>query len=241
MQVSSIMTGEVITVVASARVAEAVRLMLEHRISGLPVVDASGAVVGMLTEGDLLRRVETDTDIALPCWRVLLTGSGTTARQYLHSHGRLVIEVMTLGVLGVPPTAPLAEVVGIMEAKRIRRLPVMEDGRLVGIVSRADVMREVGRCLKAVERQVRPDAQIRADVLHQFAQQHWVPSAGIDVQVHDATVQLRGAVTDRGQREALRVLIEGVPGVREVVDHLMWIEPYTGTTLEIPEIERDTP
>ncbi|MGH8205752.1 MAG: CBS domain-containing protein, partial [Steroidobacteraceae bacterium] len=71
------MTGEVITVVASARVAEAVRLMLEHRISGLPVVDASGAVVGMLTEGDLLRRVETDTDIALPWWRVLLTGSGT--------------------------------------------------------------------------------------------------------------------------------------------------------------------
>jgi osmotically-inducible protein OsmY len=125
-----------------------------------------------------------------------------------------------------------------MQAKRIRRLPVLEDGRLVGIVSRADVMREVGRCLQALNTQVRPDVQIRADVLQQFAQQHWVPSAGIDVQVYDGTVQLRGAVTDRGQRDALRVLIENVPGVREVVDYLVWIEPYTGTALEMPEIAR---
>jgi CBS domain-containing protein len=232
---ADVMTQPVITIDPSASLQEAVRLMLEHRISGLPVVDADGAAVGMLTEGDLLRRAETDTEPAVSWWRSLLSSPGRLAERYTRTHGRTVGEIMTVDVIAVDAATPLAEVVSLMQSRHIRRLPVLQAGQITGIVSRADIMRELGRLLAAAQAGPKSDAQIRQCVLAQFAQERWVPSACIDVQVHDGTVVLRGLITSPSQHAALRVLAENIPGVKGVVDQLVWVEPYTGTTLQPPQ------
>lgn len=237
MNAADVMTRNVVTATASMALEEAVRLMLAHRVSGLPVLDGSGALVGMLTEGDLLRRAETSTERPLPWWRALLLGSERVAEQYVHTHARRVEEVMTRGAICVAPSTPLTEVVALMEARGIKRLPVLQGRQLIGIVSRADLLRALERLLPAAGASAsgaQQDAAVRRALLAQLAAQRWVPATLLDVGVKDGTVELRGFILNEGQREALRVLAENTPGVRRVVDKLVWIEPYSGTTVELP-------
>src|SRR3954452_82311 len=139
MKVSDIMTHLVITVTPGTTVGEAAELMLEHRISGLPVVDAAGAVVGIVTEGDLLRRAETGTERRRARWLEFLIAPGRLASEYAHANGRQVGEVMTDDVATVGPDDAVAELIDMLERRRIKRVPVMEGARLVGIVSRANL------------------------------------------------------------------------------------------------------
>ena len=236
MKAGELMTRSVATLRSEATLVEAVRLMLDRQISGLPVVDDKGELVGMLTEGDLLRRAETGTERRRGRWLELLLGPGRMADEYVHSHGRRVAEIMTREVVTVEEETPLDTVVQLMERHRIKRVPVLRDGKLVGILSRADLLRALAGLLEGGEGKVAGDAAIRDRVLAEIARRAWAPREGIAVTVTDGVVELDGVVTDDKERAALRVAAENVPGVKAVRDRLVWVEPVSGTVVE-PEPE----
>lgn len=232
MKASDVMTRGALTVAADDTVEAAARLMLSHRISGLPVVDAAGALVGIVTEGDLLRRTEIGTERQRGRWLELLLGPGRLAADYVLSHSRKVGEVMTAKIIAVAPEAPLAEVVRLMEQHHVKRLPVIAEGRLVGILSRANLLSALIEARRPAEPGTVADREIRTRVLAEIDRVHWAPRAAIDVAVTDGVVELRGAITDERERAALRVAAENVPGVKGVSDHLVWVEPVSGMVIE---------
>jgi CBS domain-containing protein len=210
-------------------------MMLQHKISGLPVIDASSNLVGIVTEGDFLRRSETGTQRKRPGWLEFLVGPGRLAGEYVHASGRKVEDVMTTDVYTVDEDAPLEKVVYLMEKHRIKRIPVVRNGKVVGIVTRANLMRAVATLALEARPAPASDAAIRERLITDLKKQSWAPSAAIEVAVTDGVVKLTGALTDERERQALRVAAENIPGVKKVEDHLIWIEPYSGMILEAPE------
>jgi CBS domain-containing protein len=239
MKASDVMTRDVITLGREATVANAIRLMLDNNVSGLPVLD-DGRVIGILTEGDLLRRGETGTERHRPRWLEILMGPGRMAGEYVRTHGRKVKEIMTTDVIGVAGDAPLDEVVGLMERRRIKRVPVIEGDVLVGVVSRLDLLRALLRTIEAEDSKDRSDDDIREQILAELAKAAWVPRDGFSISVKDGIVDLNGVILEEKEREALRVVAENVSGVRAVEDHLIWIEPVSGTVIEPPPEARKT-
>jgi CBS domain-containing protein len=239
MKVSEVMTRNVLTVGRETSVANAIRLMLDNNISGLPVLD-NGKVVGIVTEGDLLRRAETGTERHRPRWLEILMGPGRMAGEYVRTHGRKVEEIMTTAVVRVAGETPLDEVVGLMERNRIKRMPVIEGDVLVGVVSRLDLLRALLRTIEAQHSEYRGDDDIREQILAELAKAAWVPRDGLSISVKDGVVDLNGVILEEKERAALRVVAENVPGVRAVEDHLVWIEPVSGTVIEPPPEERTT-
>jgi CBS domain-containing protein len=238
MSASDVMTRNVASIGRDAPIGDAIRLMLNHRISGLPVVDGSGKVVGMLTEGDLLRRAETQTERQRPRWLELLLGPGRLADEYVRTHGRKVGEIMTEDLVSVAEDTPLAEIVQLMERRRIKRLPVLRGDALVGIVTRADLMRALGQLVDKEPISASDDDEIQKCVLAELARTAWAPRAGITVVVTDGIVELDGAITNEKAREAVRVAAENVPGVKGVRDRLVWVEPVSGTVIGAPDDEQ---
>ena len=234
MKASDVMTRDLVTVGPGTPVAQAIRLMLDNQVSGLPVLDGAGKMVGILTEGDLLRRSETGTERHRPRWLELLMGPGRMASEYVRTHGRKVEEIMTSDLVSVTGDTPLDEVVGLMERRRIKRLPVLEDDVLVGIVSRADLLRSLLRALDTEHSETRRDDEILDQILAELAKSAWVPRDGLSISVKDGVVALNGVILDEKEREALRVVAENAPGVRAVEDHLVWVEPVSGTVIEPP-------
>jgi CBS domain-containing protein len=228
MQVSDIMTQPVISVTPQTAIAEAARLMLQHRISGLPVVDPKDAVVGIVTESDLLRRVETGTQRRRSHWLEFLISPGRLARDYADANARGVGEVMSPNVVSVAPQDSPADVVQLMERHHVKRLPVIEAGRLVGIVSRANLVRALLHNLPQPAARPIGDAEIRERILAEIARQPWGPRASVDVSVEAGVVELHGSITDERLRTALKVLAENTPGVTAVRDRLVWVEPMSG-------------
>ena len=239
MKASDVMTRDVLTVGRETSVANAIRMMLDNNISGLPVLD-NGKVVGILTEGDLLRRGETGTERHRPRWLEILMGPGRMAGEYVRTHGRKVEEIMTTNVISVAGDTPLDEVVGLMERRRIKRLPVVEGDVLVGVVSRLDLLRALLRAIEAQHSEHRSDDAIREQILAELAKAAWVPRDGLSISVKDSVVALNGVILEEKERQALRVVAENVPGVRAVEDHLVWIEPISGTVIDSSE-DRRTP
>jgi CBS domain-containing protein len=237
MKASEVMTRNVLTVRRETPVANAIRLMLDNNISGLPVLD-NGKVVGIVTEGDLLRRGETSTERHRPRWLEILMGPGRMAGEYVRTHGRKVEEIMTTDVISVAGDTPLDEVVGLMERRRIKRVPVIEGDVLVGVVSRLDLLRALLRAIEAQHSETRSDDDIREQILAELAKAAWVPRDGLSISVKDGVVDLNGVILEEQERAALRVVAENVPGVRGVEDHLVWIEPVSGTVIEPPSDER---
>ncbi|HML14254.1 MAG TPA: CBS domain-containing protein [Xanthobacteraceae bacterium] len=231
MNAADVMTAHVISVTPDASILECIRLMLQHRISGLPVIDAAGTLVGIVTEGDFLRRVESGTERKRPRWLEFIAGPGRLADEYVHSHGRKVGEVMTPDPMTIAEDTPVEEVVRLMEQRRIKRLPVVRAGKVVGIVSRANLL----HALASVGREAAPpskdDQAIRARCLAELAKQPWAPRDLIDVTVRNGVVELWGVVTADHQREAATVVAENTPGAKEVKNHIAWIEPTSGTVL----------
>ena len=235
MQVRDVMTRNVISVKAEEPILTAVRLMLQNRISGLPVVDASGALVGVVTEGDFLRRGELGTARRRPKWLEFLLGPGRLADEYVHTSGRKVGEVMTSDPSTVTEDDFLETVVKLMERRRIKRLPVMRSGRLVGIVSRANLM----HALASIARETPPasgdDAAIRDRILTALAQQQW--AFAVNVVVKNGVAEVWGTIMDEREREACIVAVENVAGVKAVHDHLVWVEPMSGMAFPSSEDE----
>ncbi|MBP2227839.1 CBS-domain-containing membrane protein [Azospirillum agricola] len=236
MKVLDVMTSPVLTVGPGASVEEAVALMIGKRISGIPVVEADGRLAGIVTEGDFLRRVECGTERQRPRWLEFLVGPGKIADEYIHTHGRRVEDVMTRKVVTVDEDADLGAAVALMEEHRVKRLPVLRDGRIVGVVSRSDLLRTLARPAIAAAANG-GDARIREGFLAELGAQRWAPSSALVVTVTDGVVDLRGVVFDDRQRRALRVMAEAIPGVRRVEDRLVWVEPNSGVVLGGPEDE----
>jgi CBS domain-containing protein len=241
MKAADVMRTGVLTVAPEATIAEAIRLMLDKGISGLPVVDEAGALVGIVTEGDFLRRAELGTQRQRPRWLELLASPGRLAADYVQSHARQVAEVMSREVASVAEDTPLDEVVRLMERRRIKRLPVLRDGRLVGLVSRADLLRALAGATAAAAPAPADDAAIREAVLAELRRQPWAPADGARVVVRNGIVRVSGVVFDEEQREAMRVAIENIPGIKGIEDDLLWIEPVSGMVIEPPRDAEDDP
>jgi CBS domain-containing protein len=234
-----IMSREPIAVTPQATVADAARLMLDRHVGGLPVIDGKGRLVGMVTEGDLLRRAETGTERHRPHWLELLLGPGRLARGYADVPTRKIGDVMTHDVVSVAPEELLEGVATLMEKCRIKRLPVVARGRLVGIVGRADLVRALLHGLTQAKTAKRrgSDAEIRDAILAIVEAEPWGPRFSVDVTVEKGVAHLHGAVTDDRERTALKVAAGTVPGITEVRDHLAWVEPNSRLALG-PEDER---
>jgi CBS domain-containing protein len=229
MNAGDVMTPRVVSVGPGASIVEAVQLMLANRISGLPVI-AENKLVGIVTEGDLLRRAETGTQRARRRWLEFFVGPGKLAEEYVHTHGRKVGDVMTPDPLTINEDTPLAEVVGLLEERRIKRLPVVRSGVVVGIVSRANLLHALASLARKQPGEAPADAAIRDQIYAELNRQQWIPKDFINVVVHDGEVELWGTILDERERQAVRVAAENVPGVKRVCDHLVWVEPMSGMT-----------
>jgi len=237
MNVKEVMTSPVISVPSDSSILQAIQIMLQRHISGLPVVDKDARLVGIVTEGDFLRRAETGTQRRRPRWLEFLVGPGRLADEYTRSHGRKVQEIMTADPITVTEETPLEEVVRIMEKHRIKRLPVVRGDDLVGIVSRANLMHALAGVARDIKPATTSDQAIREALLTEFARQTWAPAALINVIVKDGIVELWGTITDERERQAVVVAAENVPGVKAARDHLVSIDPASGMVIYSPDEE----
>jgi CBS domain-containing protein len=228
MKASDVMTRLVVSVTPDTPIHTAIRLMLQNRISGLPVVDDAGNIVGIVTEGDFLRRAETGTQRRRTRWLELLVGPGRLAEEYAEAHGRKVGEIMTATPETVSEDTSLEEIVERMERKRIKRVPVVRGRQLVGIVSRANLLHAVASLSSVASVSSADDTAIRDRILSELHKELWAPVALLNMVVRHGIVDLWGTITDERQRKAIQVVAENVPGVKEVRDHLVWVEPISG-------------
>jgi CBS domain-containing protein len=220
MKVSDVMTRRVISVPPEETIRHAIRLMLENRVSGLPVIDDKGELVGIVSEGDFLRRPEIGTERRKSRWLAAFLGPGKPANDYVHSHGLKVKEVMTCKPVMVQEDTPLDQVVHLMESHNIKRLPVVRGRKVVGVVSRANLMRALASIYRSAPKSSKDDAAIRNQILSDIAKQDWSVGVLVDVVVRDGIADIWGSITDLAQRDALKILIEKYPGVKQVEDHL---------------------
>jgi CBS domain-containing protein len=232
MKASEIMTPDVISADPDATVLQAARYMLQHHISGLPVIDKTGALVGILSEGDFLRRRETHTDRRPSRWLEFLMGPGKLAAEYTHTHGSKVSEVMTTKMHTISEDTPLEKIVEMMERYRIKRVPVLRGKKVVGIVTRANLMHAMVSLARGEPKAATSDAAIRQELLSELKSEKWALASMINVVVRGGVVELWGMIVDHRQREALIVAAENVRGVKEVKDHLTWVEPTSGVVIE---------
>lgn len=230
MLVKDAMTTNVIGVESDASISQAIAIMLRSHVSALPVFSSERALVGILSEGDLLGRAELGTEKWRPRWLEFLLGPGRFAAAYVHTHGRIVGEVMTAAVVTVEQTATLAEAVDLMTRHHIKRLPVTSNGAVVGILARADLVRAMAAVLQTPVK-AGCDAEIRDIIVARLEQQNWAPIASLDVAVRNGVVELKGVLSDERQRGAIKVIAENAPGVTAIHDHLVWVDGNSGAYL----------
>jgi CBS domain-containing protein len=223
MRALDIMTRRVITVNPETPVREAARVFAENHISGAPVVDDEGRLLGMITEGDLLHRSETGTQARRRSWWLeFFSSTRDLAATYIKENARLVKDVMTVEVIYVKETTPVSEVADLMERHRIKRVPVLYDGELLGIVSRANLAKALASMPKEVtSAPSEADETIHEAVLRELSAHRWAASSE-NIIVNAGTVYLWGVVTSVEQARAMCIAAENVPGVKGVEDHTVF-------------------
>ncbi len=221
MKARDVMTSPVITVGENATVAEVAKILVSKQISAVPVVDRAGKLIGIVSEGDLLHRVEAGTERSHPWWLHIISGDRPLAADYVKSHASRVIDVMTRDVKEADPETPLDEIAELLEKEHIKRVPIVnKNGELVGIVSRANIIQAVASAHPKLEVSL-PDAAIRQKLLDELNGQPWANTYRLNVTVTDGIVNLWGTVESEQQRKAITVAAEAIPGVTLVNDHLM--------------------
>lgn len=219
MQAKDVMTTKVITVTPDTAVPEIARSLLAHGISAVPVVDAGGRLVGIVSEGDLLHRAEAGTERPPSWWLSLVTSSEEKVRDYLKSHGLRAAEVMSKEVVTVSEDTPLQDVAMLLETHRIKRVPVLKDGALVGIVSRANLLHGL---IARTEAPVTPSADDRSlrNAVMRAIEATSAPSHLINVLVTRGQAQIWGLVATPEEADAVRVAAQTVPGIKNVESHV---------------------
>jgi CBS domain-containing protein len=234
MRAHQIMTRQVITIAAGASIVDAANIMLDKHISGLPVVDDAGAVVGIVSQGDFIRRAEIGTERKRGRWLKFLVGPGTAASDFVRERGRKVEEIMTPDPCTVTEDATLEDIVELMERNHVKRLPVLRGDRLVGIVTRTNLLQAVAGLARDVPDPTADDDHIRHRIINSIEKSDWTPF-GLGVIVANGVVHLSGVITNEQSREASIVAAENISGVTRVHDHLCWVEPMSGMYLNSPE------
>jgi CBS domain-containing protein len=234
MRAHQIMTRSVISVTPDTTIVEAANVMLQCHVSGLPVVDETGKLVGVVSEGDFLRRSEIGTQRKRGRWLKFILGPGKSAGDFIHEHGRKVSDVMTTSPLSITEDAALAEIADIMEQNNIKRLPVVRGDQIVGIVSRSNLLQAVASLAREVPDPTADDDHIRNRVIDALEKNDWCPF-GLNVIVRDGIVHLSGVITEERARQAAVVATENVDGVKKVHDHLCWVDTMSGIYLNSPE------
>lgn len=220
MRALDVMTANVVTVPAHATVQDVARLFVAHRISAAPVVDSKGNMVGIVSEGDLLRRAELGTERRRSWWLDLITTYSEQAAEYVRSHAQRVTDVMTKEVISVDEATPIADIAELLESRHIKRVPVVRDGKPVGIVSRANLVQALASLAPGADtRSACDDQVIRSQLLEELGRQKWSIGTPANIVVHDGVIHLWGFVLSEQEQHALRVAAENVPGVKAVEDH----------------------
>ncbi len=229
MNASAIMVSDVITVKPHDTVQDVAGLLVVNCISAVPVVDESGSIVGIVSEGDLLRRVENRTAHERPWWLKLLMGRELLAAEFIREYGRKVADVMTREVISAEPDTPIADIASLLERHRIKRVPIIQDGKIVGIVSRANLIQALAVCRnKSLEPQTVADAELRDKLISRLKAEPWVRPSLVNVTVADGMVDLWGIVDSPTEKQALRVAVEVTPGVKAVNDNVLVRPAGTG-------------
>jgi CBS domain-containing protein len=222
MNAADVMVSNVITVNVDATVQDVAGTLATNRISAVPVVDRQGNLAGIVSEGDLIRRSEIGTERSRSWWLDTQSTNRKLAEQFVQSHSRRVSDVMTTKVISVKPDSTLGEIASLLEKNGIKRVPVVRDGRVVGIVSRANLVQALASVIELpVEETVESDASFREKVLGRLQEVPRVRSALLNVIVHDRIVDLWGTVDSEAERKAIRIAAEGTPGIRHVNDNLV--------------------
>jgi CBS domain-containing protein len=221
MKASDVMVSTVVTVDQNASVQEVADLMLRNRISAVPVVGVGGQLVGIVSEGDLINRPESQTVHRKRWWLEAIASKEAQAASYVKSHSRKVSDVMTRDVITASPETTVADVAALLERKGIKRVPIMEGGKIVGIVSRANLLQGLAS-MREMELQTPPDdSSIHDGVMRRLTKERWARPSLLNVSVHDGVVDLRGLVESQTEKDAVHVLAEIAPGVRAVNDNLI--------------------
>ena len=229
MKVSEFMRVDVVTAGPDMNVADVASQMIRSQVSGMPVVDGSNKIVGVVTEGDLLRRAESGTEHHRPRWLQIFIGSAGLADEYIKSHALKVKDVMTSDVVAINSDESLDTAVDLMEKRRIKRLPVTKDGKLIGILSRADVLAAFVYKARVAKPSAAKDGDIRAAILDAFEKENWLRGDRLSVVVRNGAVELYGTVISESERKALVVMAERTNGVKAVSDKLTYVDPIALT------------
>jgi CBS domain-containing protein len=234
MRAHQIMTRPVITVTPETTIVEAANTMLQKHVSGLPVTDATGKLVGIVSEGDFIRRGEIGTQRRRGRFLKFILGPGQAATDFVHEHGRKVAEIMTPQPLTITEDTALQQIVELMEKNNVKRLPVMRGDSIVGIVSRANLLQAVASLAREIPDPTADDDHIRNRVIDTIEKNDWCPF-GLSVIVRGGIVHLSGVITEERSRKAAVVAAENVTGVTKVHDHLCWVDTMSGMYLNSPE------
>jgi CBS domain-containing protein len=231
MFVSDLMNTRIFSVGPDDSLAETARIMLTRHVGGLPVMEF-GRLIGIVTQGDLLRRVEIGTSEKQQGWFKAFFMPASLANEFVHTHGRHVRDVMTPDPLAVSPGTALSEAADLMCGKHFKCLPVVLDGELVGMLSRTDLLTVLARRLLD---QYDPytETEIKTHILDSLAQERWAPKSGIRVSVNGNSVTLAGTIFNADEQRAVCVVAETTPGVKEVHDHLILVDPASGMSYPV--------
>ncbi len=227
MHAMDLMTKKVISVSPETDVKAIAALLLKHSISAVPVIDADEHIVGIVSEGDLIRRAVSEADRQQSWWLEVFASPQERATDFVKSHGRTAAEVMTRDVATVQEDTPVGQVAALLEKRRIKRVPVTRDGRLVGIISRANLLHGLAAM---DEEEVTPvagdDRTLRDNVIHSLSDEAGLDTATINVVVRDGEVQLWGVVNSDSERQAAEIAAQDVPGIKSVENHLGKLSPW---------------
>jgi CBS domain-containing protein len=219
MKAADVMVSKVITVTPETGVEEIAETLLGNGISAVPVVDTKGSVLGIVSEGDLIHRKETGTERRRAWWLKLLTATETLEHEFIKSHARKAADLMTRPAITVTPDTPLGDIAALLEEHRIKRVPVVDKGKLVGIVSRANLVQALVRAGQAALQPLVGDAALRVRLQQQLRAHPWWPG-DVNIIVSDDTIELWGLVDSKVERDAVKVAVEELAGTRSVADHL---------------------
>jgi CBS domain-containing protein len=223
MKAADVMVRDVVTVHPETDIADAVKLLAERDISALPVVDAQNMLVGIISEADLMHRVEIGTEKQHPWLMESLTGARTLAEEFAKSHGKKVSEIMTTDVVTASEDASLAEIASLFERHRIKRVPIVRDGRVVGVVSQSNLIQALASVVGVAKANDDSDRWIRDEILSRLKQQDWTDFGSRNITISGGVVHLWGLINSDTERHALTALVEGVPGVSRVSDEMFAI------------------